>query len=52
VDTENNDVVNGNKVQYLDLCHERFDRMKEFSGGRMGNLLQVKPSLKDPEEFV
>jgi hypothetical protein len=26
--------------------------MKEFSGGRMGNLLQVKPSLEDPEDFV
>jgi hypothetical protein len=52
VDTENDDIVKGNKVEYFNLCHERFDRMKEFSGGRMRNLLQVKPSFKDREEFV
>ena len=52
MDTENDDIVKGNKVEYFNLCHERFDRVKEFSGGRMGYLLQVKPSLQDREEFV
>ena len=35
------------KGENLNLCHERFDRMKEFPGRRMGYFLQVKPPLED-----
>ena len=31
---------------YFDLCHQKFDSMEEFSGGRMRNPLQVKTPLE------
>ena len=38
-----------NGVAYFKRRHERFDSMKEVSGSRMGNLLQVKPPLENCE---
>jgi hypothetical protein len=37
------------KIAYFKLRHECFDRMEEFSGGWMRNLLLVKPPLERRE---
>ncbi len=34
------------EMGYFELRHECFDRMEKFSGGRMRNLLQVKPPFE------
>jgi hypothetical protein len=39
-------------MAYFKLRHERFDCVKEFSGGWMRNLLQVKPPLESRERLI
>jgi hypothetical protein len=39
-------------MAYLKLRHKRFDSVKELSGSRMRNLLQVKPPLEGSERLI